>query len=102
MYDVRFAVNYPVEIGFNRSRATTFDSSSSCISVYNVEHGSPADQAGLLPGDEIVGVNGILLISLDPFEYYWTHSSPGDPVDLTVRRPGQSFASQPSRYLSCH
>ena len=29
MYDVRFAVNYPVEIGFNRSRATTFDSSSS-------------------------------------------------------------------------
>jgi membrane-associated protease RseP (regulator of RpoE activity) len=90
MYDARFAVNYPVEIGFNRSRVTTFDSSSSCISVYNVEHGSPADQAGLLPGDEIVGVNGILLTSLDPFEYYWTHSAPGDPVDLTVRRPGQS------------
>jgi hypothetical protein len=38
MCDIRFAVSYPVEIGFDRSHATTFVSSSSCISVYNVEH----------------------------------------------------------------
>jgi sigma-B regulation protein RsbU (phosphoserine phosphatase) len=90
MYDVRNSPSYPVEIGFNRSRDTTFDASSSCISVYNVEQGSPADQAGLRPSDEIIGVNGIRLTSLDPFEYFWTHSAPGDRVDLTVRRPGQS------------
>jgi sigma-B regulation protein RsbU (phosphoserine phosphatase) len=90
MYDARQSTSYPVEIGFNRSRDTSFDPSSSCISVYNVEHDSPADHAGLLPGDEIIGVNGVHLTSVDPFEYYWTHSAPGDPVDLTVRRPGQS------------
>jgi phosphoserine phosphatase RsbU/P len=90
MYDARQSTSYPVEIGFNRSRDTSFDPSSSCISVYNVEHDSPADHAGLLRGDEIIGVNGIHLTSIDPFEYYWTHSAPGDPVDLTVRRPGQS------------
>ena len=51
MYDARQSTSYPVEIGFNRSRDTSFDPSSSCISVYNVEHDSPADHAGLLPGD---------------------------------------------------
>jgi sigma-B regulation protein RsbU (phosphoserine phosphatase) len=90
MYGVRHTVNHSVEIGFNRTRTTTFDFASSCISVDDVEHGSPAEQAGLRPGDEIIGVNGIQLTSVDPFEYFWTHSAPGDPVDLTVRRPGES------------
>jgi phosphoserine phosphatase RsbU/P len=90
MYDVRRNVGHPVEIGFNVSRETTFNPSSSCISVYNVAPGSPAEQAGLRPGDEIIAVNGIHLTSLDPFDYYWTHSAPGDPVELSVRRPGES------------
>jgi phosphoserine phosphatase RsbU/P len=90
MYDVRHPVSHPVEIGFDRSSDTTFDSSRSCIFVHDVEHGSPADKAGLLPGDEIVSVNGVALTSIDPFEYFWTHSAPGDPVDLTVRRANQS------------
>ena len=41
MYDARQSTSYAVEIGFNRSRDTSFDPSSSCISVYNVEHDSP-------------------------------------------------------------
>ena len=88
MYDVR-RPGQPVEIGFDRSRDTVFDLSCSCISVYDVERGSPADHAGLLPGDQIIGVNGVDLISYDPFDYFWGHSVPGDPVDLTVRRAGQ-------------
>ena len=88
MYDAR-RPGQPVEIGFDRSRDTVFDPSCSCVSVYDVEHGSPADHAGLLPGDQIIGVNGVDLISYDPFDYFWSHSVPGDPVDLTVRRAGQ-------------
>jgi phosphoserine phosphatase RsbU/P len=89
MYDVRRTVGHPVEIGFDRYRDTVFDPSCSCISVYDVEHGSPADHAGLLPGDQIIGVNGVDLISYDPFDYFWGRSVPGEPVDLTVRRAGQ-------------
>jgi hypothetical protein len=78
-----------VEIGFDRHRDTVFDPSCSCILVYDVEPGSPADNAGLLAGDEIIGVDGVELSSYDPFDYFWRIAAPGDPVDLTVRRAGQ-------------
>jgi phosphoserine phosphatase RsbU/P len=90
MYDARHPISHPVEIGFDRTRDTVFDPSCSCISVYDVEHGSPADKAGLLPGDKIIGLNGVDLTSYDPFDYFWRHSAPGDPVNLTVRRAGLS------------
>ena len=90
MYDVRHPASHPVEIGFDRTRDTVFDPSCSCITVYDVERGSPADKAGLLPGDKIIGLNGVDLTSYDPFEYFWARSAPGDPVNLTVRRAGQS------------
>ena len=86
MYDVRHSPSHPVEIGFDRTRDTVFDPSCSCILVYDVERGSPADKAGLLAGDKIIGLNGVDLTSYDPFDYFWQHSAPGDPVDLTVRR----------------
>ncbi len=94
MYDVRHPISHPVEIGFDRTRDTVFEPSCSCISVYDVEQGSPAEKAGLLPGDEIISVNGVDLASYDPFEYFWAQSAPGDPVDLVVRRSGHPQSVQ--------
>ncbi len=58
--------------------------------VDEVEPGQPASQAGLKPGDQIVGLNG------QPI-YYWLvlierlRASKGAPVDLTVLRNGKEF-----------
>ena len=58
--------------------------------VDEVEPGQPASQAGLKPGDQIVGLNG------QPI-YYWIvlierlRADKGAPVDLTVLRDGKEF-----------
>jgi sigma-B regulation protein RsbU (phosphoserine phosphatase) len=86
MYDMRRPA-YPVELGFNHSQNTEFDLKSRSIYVYNVVPNSPAERADLRPGDAIIAINGKLLTSVDFYEETWSHSHPGDPVDVTVRRP---------------
>ncbi len=90
MYDMRrpSPPAYPVELGFNLSQNTNFDLKSCSIYVYNVVPNSPAERAGLRPGDAIIAINGQLLTSVDFYEQTWRDSHPGDPVDVTVRRPG--------------
>jgi sigma-B regulation protein RsbU (phosphoserine phosphatase) len=87
MYDVRRPGIY-VEIGFNQSRDTFFDPVTSSIPIFNVVPGSPAERAGLRPGDQIIGLNGHVLTSYSLFNKVWGHSRPGDSVDVTVRRAG--------------
>jgi sigma-B regulation protein RsbU (phosphoserine phosphatase) len=89
MYDMRQPTlpAYPVELGFNLSQNTQFDLKSCSIYVYNVVPGSPAERADLRPGDAIIAINGTLLTSVDFYEQTWRYSHPGDPVDVTVRRP---------------
>ena len=79
---------HPVELGFNRARDTFFDPATSSLHVYNVAPASPAERAGLRPGDEIIGVNGQVLTSYTLFDRVWSRSHPGDPVEVTVRRSG--------------
>ncbi len=78
---------HPVELGFNRSQRTDFDLKSCSIYVYNVAPNSPAERADLRPGDAIIAINGKPLTSADPYELTWSNSRPGDPVEVTVRRP---------------
>ncbi len=89
MYDMRRPTPpaYPVEIGFNRFHNEEFDLKSCSIYVYNVAPNSPAERAGLRPRDAIIAINGHLLTSIDFYEQTWRDSHPGDPVDVTVRRP---------------
>ena len=89
MYDMRRPAPpaYPVELGFNYSQNTEFDLKSCSIFVYNVVPASPAERADLRPGDAIIAINGTLLTSVDFYEQTWRYSHPGDPVDVTVRRP---------------
>ena len=61
--------------------------------VDEVEPNQPASQAGLKPGDQIIGLNG------QPV-YYWIvlierlRAGKGAPVDLTVLRDGKDFQVQ--------
>ena len=89
MYDMRRPTppEYPVELGFNLFHNDVFDLKSCSIDVYDVVANSPAERADLRPGDAIIAINGKLLTSLDFYEQTWTNSHPGDPVDVTVRRP---------------
>jgi phosphoserine phosphatase RsbU/P len=64
-----------------------FDNSPSLV-VTGVQQDSPAEKAGLLPGDRILAIDGTRLegaISL--YALYKPHN-PGDTVHLTIARPG--------------
>jgi phosphoserine phosphatase RsbU/P len=77
-----------VEIGINQARDTFFDSTTSSVPVFNVIPGSPAEQAGMRAGDQIIALNGHPLQSYALLAKIWSRSHAGDPVDVTVRRPG--------------
>lgn len=89
MYDNR-RLAHPVELGFNLGRDTVFNPDTQCITVYNVAPNSPAERAGLRPGDAIIGLDSQPIISYKQFDDIWTHSSPGDHVKIAVARAGQS------------
>ena len=88
MYYVR-VTNNPVELGFNSTHLVQYDQKTKGFAVLDVVPRSPAERAGLRPGDRIVGVNGQTLQSSAPFDETWARSRPGDPVELTVERPGE-------------
>ena len=79
---------HPVEIGFNLAHDTMFDEKSGSILVYDVAAGSPAEQAGLRPGDQIIALNGHQLTSYALFDKVWSRSRPGDPVEITAPARG--------------
>ena len=81
---------HPVELGFNLGRDTVFNPDTQCIAVYNVAPDSPAERAGMRPGDAIIGLNGVPITSYQQFDYIWSRSSPGDHVKITISRAGQS------------
>ncbi len=54
-----------------------------------VEAGSPAEDAGLRPGDLIVLIGGDLIPSVRAFRARLSTAEPGEPLDLVVRRAGE-------------
>src|SRR5882757_429796 len=87
MYAVRA---FPrVELGFNKDHNPPYDGKMHWQPVEDVVEGSPADRAGLRPGDRITGVNGRALNADIGSDDAYVHSRPGDPVDITVQRAGE-------------
>jgi sigma-B regulation protein RsbU (phosphoserine phosphatase) len=83
MYNVRRSPL--VELGFDNQ----YNAGANAEDVLSVIPGSPAERAGLRANDRIVAVNGRSLDPTAPLEEAWMRARPGDPVDLTVERPGE-------------
>jgi phosphoserine phosphatase RsbU/P len=88
MYVVRHP-SAPVELGFNKTHINQYEEKIHGIRVLDVVPESPAERAGLRPGDVIVGINGRTLRTSAPVDETWARSNPGDHVEVTVARPGQ-------------
>jgi len=73
----------PVELGFD-NQYQAGDHSQLIESVYP---GSPAEQAGMKPGDRIIRINGAQ-VDEDTMTRVWAQEKPGDGVELTIQRPG--------------
>ncbi len=58
--------------------------------VTNVWAGSPAERAGLKPGDRVIAFDGRRVEDATDRARVWLLHNPGDSVRLTVLRPGQS------------
>jgi sigma-B regulation protein RsbU (phosphoserine phosphatase) len=87
MHQARFP-GYSVELGFNHIFNEPYNPETRCIDVKDVVPGSPAERAGLRPGDQIIAVNGKPLTTSLPYDEAYSQGRPGDPVTLTVARAG--------------
>ena len=87
MYEARFP-GYPVELGFNHVFNEPYNPETHCIDVKDVVPGSPAEKAGLRPGDQIIAIDGKPLTTVLPYDQAYSNGRPGGPITLTVARPG--------------
>jgi PDZ domain len=61
------------------------------VSVSTVLESSPAQRAGLVPGDEIVGYDGKRIFSMSDLTRQTLEGQPGEQVVVDVRRDGMSM-----------
>src|SRR5262249_12894475 len=78
-----------VELGFNKTRTVQYDQETRGIPVLDVDPGSPAERAGLRPGDRIVGINGQTLQTSAPLDETGARSRPREQAEVTVKRAGE-------------
>jgi sigma-B regulation protein RsbU (phosphoserine phosphatase) len=89
-----YVERYPgprVELGYNKVHNEEYDKRTHSIKVGDVVQGSPAERAGLRPGDRIIGVNRQTLSTSAPFDEAYGRAQPGDAVDLTIQRDGEAW-----------
>jgi carboxyl-terminal processing protease len=69
------------------------DSEAEFLTIISTMPGSPAEKAGLQPGDQVIGVNGEDVVGMDPSLVIRQVLGPaGTPVTLTIRREGLADA----------
>jgi len=74
----------PVELGFDND----FRPGEHVELVTSVKPGSPAERAGLQPGDQIIMAEGQAILGPETITRIWSPHHPGDGIDLVVVRAG--------------
>jgi PDZ domain-containing protein len=69
----------------------TMDERGNAVFVRSVIAGSPADQAGLRPGDMIIAINGELISSADQVTQIVAEHRPGDELNIETDRNGREL-----------
>ena len=75
-----------------------YSASSGAMQVGEVFPGSPADKAGLRPGDRIIAIDGHPLADLRPF-YQAIIIGHKDAVELAVEQPGSAAGQRQIRLV---
>jgi sigma-B regulation protein RsbU (phosphoserine phosphatase) len=84
MYTARWQPR--VELGFDNA----YVESEHCQLVKSVSKDSPAEKAGLRPGDRILAIDGHPIENAFSITEVWARHKPGDSVELTIRRASVS------------
>lgn len=61
------------------------------VTIQRVHSGGPAEQAGLLPGDRVMAINGDRVEAVDKFVELVQDYEPGDKLELLVQRGSQEL-----------
>lgn len=80
-------VGFADDLGLSRASERLGPSNSGGV-ISSVRRGSPADKAGLLPGDELLSVNGHRLRDVIDYRF----CSAEEELQLVIRRGGEVFA----------
>jgi sigma-B regulation protein RsbU (phosphoserine phosphatase) len=75
-----------VELGFGAD----YLPEEHALLVTAVQKNSPAEAAGMMVGDRIVGIDGMRIADQEFQPNEWRKHKPGDTVRLTTRRPGHA------------
>lgn len=59
------------------------------VAVHSVAPGSPADQAGVRPGDVLIDLGGAAVYSAERLQWLVSRQAAGEPVTLRLRRGGE-------------
>jgi hypothetical protein len=65
------------------------DERDNAVFVSSVVPGSPAEQAGLEPGDQLIAINGNLVTSADQVRQIVAEHEPGDELEIETDRNGR-------------
>ncbi len=79
----------PVEFGYLGIEGGDGVGEESGALVAAVQPGSPADDAGLEPGDVVVGVDGEEITNFGELGVIIRQHAPGDELELVVNRDGE-------------
>ena len=84
LYSALWIYNHTWQPGVELGYETDYDQTHHCQYVTKVQPDSPAEKAGLRPGDKILKIAGEKLENAQTLSEVYSHYRPGDSVQMTV------------------
>lgn len=90
-YDAPYSVQPGYAVAPRTALGVFMDERDNAVFVRSVVPGSPAEQAGLQPGDMIVAIDGILVTSADQVTQIVAEHQPGEELQIETDRNGREL-----------